>query len=40
MKIDIEHLLFDAPDPRRIASLPVDCIVSTMVEGGAAYRPS
>jgi hypothetical protein len=40
MKRIIEHLLFDAPDPRRIASLPVDWIASTMAEGGAARHPS
>jgi len=29
------HALFDAPDPRRIASLPVAWIASTIADGGA-----
>jgi len=37
-KGNIGHILFDAPDPRSIASLPVDWIASTMAEGGATGR--
>lgn len=29
------HLLFDVPDPLRIASLPVASIVETIADGGA-----
>jgi hypothetical protein len=29
------HLLSDLPDPRRMASRPVDCIAATIAEGAA-----
>ena len=38
MGVISEHLLFEVPDPRKMASLPVAWMASTMADGAAVGR--